>query len=104
MKPGAGICKGRYRFRFRVEGQWLSIGLCCAVLQDSVGRTPLHYAASWGFADCINAVLGCAKAGLCQLSARTPCLVVAPPVGPSACSTVTTIYHDGQNSVHLAKK
>jgi ankyrin repeat protein len=25
---------------------------------DSVGRTPLHYAASWGFADCINAVLG----------------------------------------------
>jgi hypothetical protein len=26
-------------------------------LQDSVGRTPLHYAASWGHADCINAVL-----------------------------------------------
>uniref|UniRef100_A0A383W9G5 RING-type domain-containing protein n=1 Tax=Tetradesmus obliquus TaxID=3088 RepID=A0A383W9G5_TETOB len=24
---------------------------------DSVGRTPLHYAASWGHADCINAVL-----------------------------------------------
>lgn len=25
--------------------------------QDSVGRTALHYAASWGHADCINAVL-----------------------------------------------
>jgi hypothetical protein len=31
--------------------------VCFDPLQDSVGRTPLHYAASWGHADCINAVL-----------------------------------------------
>jgi ankyrin repeat protein len=31
--------------------------LVAYLLQDSVGRTPLHYAASWGHADCINAVL-----------------------------------------------
>lgn len=32
----------------------------CAVpsLQDHLGRTPLHYAASLGHVDCINAILG----------------------------------------------
>jgi ankyrin repeat protein len=38
----------------------LTANLCCPAghLQDTVGRTALHYAASWGHADVINAILG----------------------------------------------